>query len=505
MGTNHVPEHGRFGCSKRVELLGVIIGVVSVITGIIVGILPEEYKQRIFNLSAPAADTITPTSPFAYEIGIAVAYFALPNDDAVTAQEADQLVEQIHTRLTSEMNSFAEQMDLTIGFIPPSTVGRIQGRTPAEREDHAHQIAKQYGIGMVFYGEITVDDGGQVEVQPEFYVSPEIFSQALEMTGAFRLGRAIEIEGTLASLRTAMSLNRVLSARTAALAHVFAGLIHYLLEDYSAALTAFEQANAQPGWEQTEGREVLYVLLGNTTLRLASVAAMNRDTTTASQQLEQAVGHYDKASQLAAQYSRPYVGLASAAYIRWNVQLQATGNSDKTLLDQASAYLDQAAQALDQPQEAAVQTRSLFNRLQLDFATWLYHKELFDPADYDALFTRFDAAAEQIIRRYEDRRDVSVQELASETHALRGLAAQNQGQCDQAVDRFQQAIDLSFSSHRRMFFYGWQADCYVLLNQPETAIRLYTQALELAQSINHIPAEQSQRYEQAIQNLRGRG
>lgn len=482
-------------------VIALIVMALFILSGIVLLLLPiSEREHVLYNLSAgvlvsasstptpTSSPTLTPTPPPThtptptlanYDIGIAIAYFKLPDDNSVDEVAADTLVTQIEARLVSELEDFAQTVDLSIGFIPPATIGRIEGETPLEREENARDIARRYAANIVLYGEITLSPGGLLEVQPAFYVAPEAFADALEMTGTFRLGRKIEVEGSLTNVRNALEVNRPLSARASAVAQIFAGLIHYLLEDYEQAIVAFEAAAAEPDWGDTEGREVLHLLLGNAYTRLAAVAAQNGDTTTATDQMQLAEAEYQRAVELAPDYSRPYAGLASLTYLQWTVSAQTQTAPDMELLETAGSYLEQADAALDESQDVGIQSRRLFTRLQIDYVTWVNSLQ---SDEADALYDQFTTAARQIIRRYDSGRSPSVQELASESYAFLGLAAYNQNDCEPAIDSFEQAIELSLSVRRSVFFYGWIGDCYAALGRAEAALQAYDTALELGEA-----------------------
>ncbi len=485
-----LPAAGGARSSRALLALGGL-GVVALVVALVV----------LLVVSSAALPPAEPPSVAGYDMGIVVAYFAIAEGTGLDRAEADALVDQVYTRLVTEIDAFAQEIDLTIGQLGPAEVGRITGETRAERARSAEDAARQHGADIVLYGEISLNDRGLLEVQPEFYVAPEMFSEALEITGSFRLGDEIEVTGLDAPKNT-MEVNRALSARTAATAQIFAGLAYYLLEDYDLALEAFEAAASQHDWEATEGREVLYVLLGNTYGRLASVAAQSGDLETARTQMEKAEEAYHQAHEMAPDYSRPYTGLASTAYLAWNLDAQSSDSSDLELLQAALDYLDQAEEAPDAPQEIGIQTKTLFTRLQVYFAMWAYHVADFTPEEMDTIYQAFQDTAEQIIRRYDDGNNPSVQELAAEAYATRGLAAYTDSACDAAIDDFQSAIELSLSSRRQMFFYGWIGDCYKTFNQRESAIDAYKRALALAESLENMPQQQIERYRRLLDELR---
>lgn len=433
--------------------------------------------------SPTASPSPSPTPNLAaYDLGIAVAFFSLPQDASISAQEADRLIVQMYTRVASELNAFSEAqtLDLSIAVLAPETVGRIQGTTAQEREASASEIARRYGADMVLYGFMERDAFNRILITPEFYVLPERFMDALEMTGAFRLGKAIEVDGSLLSLQNALQVNRPLTARTTAASQIFIGLIYLALEDYQQALNLFDSAAQLPDWQETEGREVLYLLAGNMKSRLASLAVQAGDFEAGNTQLAAARQDYQAAQALAPDYSRPYTGLAALSYLAWNIQAQQQQLSQLSLLQEALDYLDQAALALERPNDIGIQTREIYARAQVNFFLWLNNPEAESASSWHEDFERSSA---QVIRRYGQGENPSVQELASEAYALLGLEAQVQANYDEAILNFEQAIRLSISIRRQMFFYGWMGDAYQALTQTDQAHQAYNDALAIAREL----------------------
>lgn len=525
--------------TKWIAITGLILTLLGTIAAIL-AVIPQQERDDLFysvrlieasptNTSTPTntpTPTATPTStPTAtptptntptptstptftptpipqlseYEISLAVTYFAIGND-AVDLESADLLVRQVDIRLVSEIEAFSDQVDLTFGYLGPDEVGRIEGSTRFEREENAQIVAERHDVDIVLYGEVTRNDNGFLEVQPEFYVSPDTFAEALEMSGSFRLGREIEIEQELSSATNIVNLNRPLSARTAAMAQIFGGLTFYLIEDYESALEAFKTASEDSNWGETEGREVLHLLLGNTYLKLASVAGQVGDPDTAQGNLELAFVEYEKTQELAPDYQRSYVGLASAKYVQWNIDFQKNGASNSDYLQEALTYIDQARNAPDKSEDIGVQTKDLFAELQVSYALWFYH-----PEEYDALYSAIQSISDQILRRYDDGGNPSVQTLASETYALRGLVAYALFDCETAVDEYDQAIATTTSNRRRMFFSVWSAECYIEFGNIEQATELYQQAIDIAEALGDISDAQIKAYEARLNELSSNG
>ncbi|GEM_PF-5587155 len=500
---------------SRIELISLLIGVLGLILAFF-QIVPEETRNQLFGFSEQTATatatpepTITPTPTQVVisdaDVGIAVSYFVTPPEQTIPDEQARSLVDGVYARLVDEFDAFADQIDLGVAFLSPNTVPRVEGRTRAIREASARALADEVGADIVLYGEISRAANGSLVVQPEFYVAPDVFSDALELTGSYRLGSAISLSDSVENAEELLNTNRVLSGRTTAAAQIFAGLVLYITENYQLAARAFEQAGAQRGWEETQGREVLNILMGNTYGKQSSAAAQTGETERAREQISLAREEYQEAVNVNAEYARAYTGLATTYYLEWNLDLQETGVSNQQLLLTALDLLEQANNAIDQPEEAAVLTKPIFSRMQITFALWTYHVDDYTTDELDELYRDFRAASEQVIRRYDGGRNPSLQEMASETYALRGLALYAQSLCPQASEEFIAALDLAVSNLRGMFFAGWLGDCYKLMNQDNDAINAYQRAIDAALALTDPPLDQIERYQDEIDELRANG
>jgi tetratricopeptide (TPR) repeat protein len=497
----HVLPRPQFPLRQQIQRIGfalVALLLLSLFTLVVA--LSSGLGTSLFGSNATPSPTPIP-SLRNYDLGIAVAYFEVPDDGTVEWDEADALAEQILTRLESELSGFTERTELTLGFLAPSSIGRVQGATPAEREANARDLARRHDADIVLYGLITRQSTGILDVQPEFYVVPETFADALEITGSYRLGKQIQVDGTLTAIRNVMSVNQPLSNRIAAAAEIFIGLTYYGLEQYELALQSFELAEQFPFWDETEGREVLYVLKGNTYVRMASVDGQNGDTIRSRTRLNTAIDEYTEATLIAPSYARPYTGLASAYYVLWNLSAQEN-EADPTLLTDAQSALESAENAPDISLDIGVNTREMFARLQIDYALWAYHQDTLTQSERDALHGEILSTAQGIIRRYDNGSNPSVQELASEAYIMLGLAAYGLGDCEEATQEYLQGIELAMSPRRKMFFYGYLGECYYELAEYDQAETAFIDALEQAREAGELSNPILGTYESRLDDIR---
>ncbi|MDX2162152.1 MAG: hypothetical protein SF162_12575 [bacterium] len=492
------PERRRI---SPLELIGLIVGILGLVIGVL-EILPDDMRAGLFG-GAPTATPIAPPTPVSFaddEIGILISRFVTPADQPIEDAEMARLMDGVYQRLAAELDTFRDQLDVAVQVRPPSQTAFVPGSTRAERERNASLIAAQTGAEIVLYGEVTRAANGTYEVQPEFYIAPDLFSDALELTGAYRLGGDVAV-----ALPVDVEANALLTGRTQVAAQIFAGLVFYLGEEYRRALAAFQQAAAQPGWEQTEGREVLSILIGNTYNRLASLDAQAGEIDAAREHLAATTAQYQAALATNPEYARGYNGMASAGYLEWNLNRQADPAAPQDALLAALDWLERGEEAIDQPEELAVRTKPLYTRILIHYALWTFYIDVYTGEQLATFERAIQRDGEQILRRYDDGGYPPLQEFASEVYANRGLMLYSQSRCPEAVEQFTLAVELAPGAIRRMFFNGWLGDCYALMNQPEAAISAYFAAVEAADSLDSPPLDQIARYESRIDELRSNG
>ncbi len=430
----------------------------------------------------------TPTPAFALmDIGVLVAQCDLPADGSVDPEEADLLVDRFSLELEEDLAHSLEALRLKAGLLGPRTVGRVTGATDEEREAAARLLASQHGADMVVYGQIHRNDvSGLVEVQPEYYIAPESFTDALEMTGAFRFGSAVSAQ---APISRSLQAKRELSARATALAQVIIGLSQYLLErDYAGALESFQAAEGVPAWSDAPGKEVIHALLGNAHVKLAETAARTCDQATVLAQIDGAIQDYDKAAELAPEYGRAYAGRASAQYLKalWLAEENdgcASQVVDLATLEQSLADARRAQAAEEQPKEIGVRTRPILTEASALFLQWLVSApsaEPVEPADLP-----FWSSTNKVLAAYEDGDNPTVAPSAAEAHGIRGQTLHILGRCWEAIDEYEQALAIGgVPPSRRMEYWGLEGDCYLELEQRSAAGDAYSQALEIARQID---------------------
>lgn len=463
--------------------------LVALIPVIVDFVKPDETASRsaAVAVETPAVSPTPLPSLAAYDVGAIVAGFQLPDGGAVTPADADLQIERFYLQLQSELEESMRPLRFRAGLIGPEVAGRIEGKTPDEREQRAAQLARDYAADLVVYGVMTYDDlTNQLRIQPEYYVVPESFGDALEMTGAFRFGSPI---GVSMPINRGLGVERELSARAASLAQVMVGLSLFLLEhDYHGALTAFETAATLPGWDKMEGREVVDLLIGNTHLALAVETAATCDRDGVLAHIDEALQHFDASVQQAPTYARAYAGKASAHYLAavWapedsaNCQLESV---DLAALQLAKEDIAAAQQASEQPKEIGVRSRMLLTEAQIGFMDWWSSAASASSLD-DLKQQPFWATTEKIIANYENGDNTSVAQVASDARLLRGQWLFALDDCWSAQDELDAALAIAENTpEQRMNGWSLKGDCFVDLQQPSAASDAYNQALQIARQL----------------------
>ena len=483
----------RWWSSIPIELWIALLGAATTILVALIPIMadfakpaaPESRSAAVVTETATVTPTALP-SLAAYDVGAIVAGFQLPDSGSVDPADADLQIERFYLQLQSELEESMRPLRFRAGLLGPDVVGRIEGKTPDEREQQAARLAQAYAADLVVYGVMTYDDlTKQLRIQPEYYVVPDSFGDALEMTGAFRFGSPI---GVSMPINRGLGVERELSARAASLAQVMVGLSLFLLErDYQGALTAFESAAALPGWEKMDGREVVDLLIGNTHLALAveTAAACDREGVLA--HIDAALQHFDAAVQQAPTYARAYAGKASAHYLASVWAPEDSANCQFESIDSASLQLAKediaaAQQASEQPKEIGVRSRMLMTEAQIGFMDWW--STAADPTLETLKAQPFWATTEKIIANYENGDNVSVGQVASDARLLRGQWLFALEDCWSAQDEFDDALAIAETTpERRMDVWSLKGDCFIELQQSSAASDAYNQALQIARQL----------------------
>ncbi len=209
-------------------------------------------------------------------------------------------------------------------------IGIVPGATPDERAASAADLARKLRADMIIGG-VLVDERGLATFLPEFYILPtRQRHDADDLVGRHGLGRPVpdlDLDDPASKLR----LNQALDVRARALVHVIFGLTYEFAGQPDRALGTLRAAeDALDDWEEDDGKELLYLLLG----REAHMVTMDRRARAdrarragrsdqadaldaqAGQALDAALGYYRQAVRINPSYARAYLGIGNYHYDR---------------------------------------------------------------------------------------------------------------------------------------------------------------------------------------------
>lgn len=351
------------------------------------------------------------------EFRIAIASFTengkkLPKDIGYTISDG------IYLRMDSDLKEITVGPKVTLW--DPDKVGVIKGATAEERAENAARLAKKIQAHMVIYGVVEQTPAG-MKVIPEFYLDQQGFHQGSEILGQYA-SASFTLPGA-DSPSWQFNFGRQMELRTDIVSSMAQGLSYLAVFQYEEALKKFQSIEAIEGWEDDQGKEVLYALIGFTAGKVEKYDLTRTEL--------------EKAIAINPNYARPYIGMANLNYILALLPMEASNDIndiDQSLLDQCFEYLEKAVQAPEKPPLADVDTKIHFSRGQ---CYWLktYSGQL---EDYNLAAKEF----QRVLDAYGDGANPRVQELAAESHARLGLIAVLTEDRSEALTQYQEAVKL---------------------------------------------------------------
>jgi len=345
-----------------------------------------------------------------------------------TTQDGRELAQLLFANLE---NSFAD-LDLGMPFElrAPDQGCPIKGRDREQRAANAESLAEALGADVLIYGAI-VEDGESAELQPEFYVAYRGFSEAADLAGPHELGRPVRVSIPVEPTDMEGVEEHPVNVRAKALSLIALGLASYAVDDYDQALEHFSAAAELPNWPESAGKELIYLLLGNTSSNLAAA-------TLDSAYVDEALDYYDQALDINPDFARAMVGQAAATYQLALGDLQARRGSevDTSLLDESEDIYRRALEA-EAPEAAEIGLKVHFglgqiflvrHYLQLAGGNWLDQAR----AEFRAMVDAHDAGKVRNL------------DLVGHAYARLGLiAAQLDGDPEAALPLYEEAAALT--------------------------------------------------------------
>ncbi len=394
------------------------------------------------------------------EFNIAVASFSML--DGSTPSPVGQDVALVFSRrLEAELSYFADQSTTIKVFqiLPPSQTGTISGKTSEERALRAKALAKEINAQLVIYGTVE-KQGNDYIVSPEFVVAIRYIKDAEELLGQYRLGSPITIKNSIDNLPSVLAFNRELSDRSSALASITLGMFNYFVERYPEALSYYKKADDVSGWQPKDGKEVLYVLMGN-------AAAKNG-------KLEEALKFYTDAQATNADYARGYIGLATVTFRQ---AITDPSKIDYPKVEESILLFQKAMSAKDRPASSFVDFKARFGlgeaRLLLTQARKV---DLLIAAQDDFLY---------VTNFYRSNPEELLRDRASQAQAHLGLVAYIQGApMNQVREHYDQAATIARDYDLDLAARYWEqlGLLYQKQNDLVSASDMLTQAIKMTTS-----------------------
>jgi hypothetical protein len=409
-----------------------------------------------------------------------------------TAKLATDVATSVADLLAQQLRPLAGRLRIEIRG--PSQFPSIRGASQAARARAARQRAGEIDADIVVYGTLTTD-GTKTILQPELYITDSIHGDTGELVGDHPWGSPLELPGDPESNRLATQLfGEPLSVRTKALASTILGVWYYQAGQPNIALQHLQAAAENPEWPDQEGKELVYLFLGNAAERqgVQQQGQQGQQPPAAARRwFVEAVSYYQEALRVDAQYARAWYGLAEARFLQVGLGCQP-GRINRRLLAQAIRDFQRGQLATHRPTLANLDAKIAFGLGRAYVCTTLA-----GVADRAAEAQRQLAIAIDAFHQHnpEDASTRRLRQLAAEAYGQRGLLAtayanapDARAQDLRAVADYKQAIALSADRPQRQgVFYDNLADTYDRLHMTREAQDARDEARILT-SARHTPS-----------------
>jgi tetratricopeptide (TPR) repeat protein len=412
---------------------------------------------------------VIPRPRMSGDFNVAVAQFGGFDGQGGVVKSADaaDLADSVYRAMNDQLKQIAAAAGgngggFDIQVLSPVETGQISGATREERAQSAQNLADQINADLIVYGNLRSGATASSFV-PEFYLSDRQLQDAKELPGQYEFGSSIETSANITTNPAARNeLRTRLLARTGALGQFVIGLSYYVLYKFDEANQYFQQAKNVEGWDDHDGKEVLYLFLGNT-------AGQRKDLLSAQE-------YYSRALELKPEYARARLGAAEVIFQRSHSTCQHNTVDARGLAEAIRGY-QSALDAAIQPPLADIKTKTNFG---LGRAYLCLSQALVE--DY---WSKAESAFKKVIADYEGGNQ-RVQEMAAESHANLGIVY-SPPECDpdptpqfrRAAAEYQAAINISSRPARQAFFNRRLGEIYSRLKEYDAADKAYATAISL--------------------------
>jgi tetratricopeptide (TPR) repeat protein len=428
-----------------------VLVTAAAVVALVWGLLP---------LLRPSTDTSPGRMTGDYNIAVATFDAIDANGNPVESSDAEDLATSVYDLLHTELEPIA-QAGFDLDLRPPAETGTIRGSTPERRAEAAAKEAERIRADVIVYGTLQQDVPNRFTA--EFFLGDRQLHDAEELFGQHELGSVIDTPGDIRNTVIRKGLRDQILGRTRALAEFVVGLSHYGAHQYQPALEHFQAAVQTASWDDRDGKEVLYLFLGNASGRLDD--------------LDKAAAAYDQALALNPEYARARLGRAEVLLHKARGTCEA-GHVDAAGLAAALDAFHGAETAKVQPALSDIPTKVAFGegRVHLCQSQALVGDHW---ADAEREFQQVVAEFLNGNRR--------VTELAGEAYANLGFvhlpaagAPDAASRYRQAAADYQSAFDISTDDDRKAFFSGMRGFVLGRVGETAQADAAYRLAAQLA-------------------------
>jgi tetratricopeptide (TPR) repeat protein len=421
----------RLGLEQRIFFVILLVAVIGMGMGLYLALRPRQPKTM------------------SGDFRIAVASF-YEKGKSPEKELGYDLADSVRLRLEQDLREINPELVITVWG--PDQVGSISGDTAEQRAQAAAKIASSINADMVVYGVVDVSSDPW-KVVPEFFIAADNFYEAREIVGQNDLGTPIELPGA-SNTAARYEFGKQMFARGKALSLMSVGLGYFALHEYESALETFQKGLDIDGWQDDQGKKVLYIMTGFAASKVGEGMAQKQSLEEAAKYFDLGQQYLQSAVSIDPEYTRPYIGLANLSYL---LALQPSNKSKKladidvALLQDCYRYLDHAEAASNKPPLADAETKIHFARGQCSMMEVLSgHARDLAPAIHEF---------EQVIADYGDGANPRIQELAAEAHARLALIARETGDNETAAGEYGTAASLlSKYPDRQKVFLARQKD-----------------------------------------------
>ena len=392
----------------------------------------------------------------AFNIAVA-AFDVLEDGKSKPSEDGERLANFVYNELLREKDAYPLGNVVIWG---PDKVGRVSGAEALTRDQEARLKAQKIGANVLLYG--VLEDSDTLRLVPEFYISELGFSDALELTGNYPLGNEIAIDPRVFENPVIQNqLSENVSARSKVSSLFTIGLFHYALRNYKSAYDTFLMANEVPGWSENEGKEIIYLFIGNAAIKLS--------------EYDDAIQWFEHATKNDPYYARAYIGLGETYYQQAIRPLCDEPHVDKALLTQAIAKYQEGLNALTQNPHADVPEKAHFG---IGGSTLMMSEAWLGSADGN-LLEQAESELRMVTDSYETG-NVVFTELAAQAYGQLGLLYYFTQRDSEAITAYELALAIESLDSYKAIYTGQLKELYSGQGNAEKAAEMETRKANYA-------------------------